>query len=453
MDIIDAGAERQDPFEEHKNTIQLMLDDYTNTEIVEELAIRGLVTSRPSLQRRLQAWGFRRRPGGNGVRTGATASEALIEAVKDLFHHTLLNDEQIAARLSTTPGLQTTARQVKTIRLQARWRRITSGQDRDALAAATFEQVNQAITTGPGRIFGSRWMTTYLRQHCGFRAYREDVAAAQAQLDPEGVAGRRPGGRKIRQENYTTEGPNYLWCLDGHDKLTQFGMQIYAAIDAYSRKIIWFYCGSSNRTAISVIRQYFIAVQALGFCPRFIRTDRGTETVLLAALHFSLFIEACLAEQWPEDEYQQLQISDCYIYGTSTRNVKIEGLWRQQRFQCTDPWINYFKTLQAQNLYRQDLIADQVVVLFIFMPILRQELQTFVDTHNAHPIRAQRNRSLHVPGVPDELYRQQPNHGFAANNEVLTALQATLPDYGKYSVVIIELAVKLINALQTSMPT
>ena len=87
------------------------------------------------------------------------------------------------------------------------------------------------------------------------------------------------------------------------------------------------------------------------------------------------------------------------------------------------------------------------------MPILRQELQTFIDTHNAHPIRAQRNRSLHVPGVPDELYRQQPDHGFAVNNEVLTALQATLPDYGKYSVVIIELAVKLINALQTSMST
>ena len=83
-------------------------------------------------------------------------------------------------------------------------------------------------------------------------------------------------------------------------------MQIYAAIDAYSRKIIWFYCGSSNRTIISVVRQYFNAVQTLGLCPRFIRTNRGIETVLLAALHFSLFIEACLAEQWPEDEYQRL---------------------------------------------------------------------------------------------------------------------------------------------------
>jgi hypothetical protein len=139
-------------------------------------------------------------------------------------------------------------------------------------------------------------MITYLRQHCGFKAHQNDVAAAQRQLDPEGVAARRPGGRKKRLENYITSGPNFLWCLDGHDKLAQFGIQIYAAVDAYSRKIIWYYCGSSNRTAISVVRQYFIAVQSLGLCPRFIRTDRGTETVLLAAVHFSLFIEACLAE-------------------------------------------------------------------------------------------------------------------------------------------------------------
>jgi len=31
--------------------------------------------------------------------------------------------------------------------------------------------------------------------------------------------------------------------------------------------------------------------------------------------------------------------------------------------------------------------------------------------------------------MPDELYRHQ-QHGFEANNEVLTALQATLPKYG-----------------------
>ena len=45
LDTTDAGVERQDPFDKYKNTIQSMLDDYTNTEIIKELAVKGLITS------------------------------------------------------------------------------------------------------------------------------------------------------------------------------------------------------------------------------------------------------------------------------------------------------------------------------------------------------------------------------------------------------------------------
>jgi hypothetical protein len=63
------------------------------------------------------------------------------------------------------------------------------------------------------------------------------------------------------------------------------------------------------------------------------------------------------------------------------------------------------------------------------MPLLREELQTFACIHNAHPIRAQRNRSQHVSGEPNELCRAGERHGFAANTHVLSALRSTLPDY------------------------
>ena len=116
--------------------------------------------------------------------------EALISAVNDLFHHTLLNDAQIAARL-LEQGLQTTGRQVKTIRIKSGWQRHSTGAQK---AAQTFQQVEQVVIHGPGRIFGRGWMITYLRQHCGFKAHQRDVAAAQRQLDPEGVAARQPGG-------------------------------------------------------------------------------------------------------------------------------------------------------------------------------------------------------------------------------------------------------------------
>jgi hypothetical protein len=160
------------------------------------------------------------------------------------------------------------------------WLQRSKGAASDAQSASTYQQAAY-ILNGPGRTFGRGWLVTYLHVHHGYKARRLDVSIAQRALDPEGVAQPQPGFRRPRLENYVTPGSNSLWCLDGHDKLTQYGIQIYAAVDAYSRKIIWFYCGNSNRTAISVVRQYFNTVKAIGLCPRFIRTDKGTETFLL----------------------------------------------------------------------------------------------------------------------------------------------------------------------------
>ena len=49
-------------------------------------------------------------------------------------------------------------------------------------------------------------------------------------------------------------GPNWLWSVDGYLKLEPYGIEIYAAIDAYSRYIIWIYCGITARTGVSVVR-------------------------------------------------------------------------------------------------------------------------------------------------------------------------------------------------------
>ena len=69
-----------------------------------------------------------------------------------------------------------------------------------------------------------------------------------------------------------------------------------------------------------------MAVKARGLYPSFISTDKGIETIILADAHFSLFTEAVLAEHWPDEEYNSLRITDCYIYGPSTRNVRVKGL-------------------------------------------------------------------------------------------------------------------------------
>ncbi len=132
--------------------------------------------------------GYKIGASGGSLEPGALigASEVLKEAINQLFHSTLLNDNQIAARL-TERGLQTTGRQVKTIRLKSGWQRRSTGAQKAARAAQTLHQVEQVVTHGPGRTFSRGWMITYLRQHCGFKAHQNDVATAQRQLNPEAV--------------------------------------------------------------------------------------------------------------------------------------------------------------------------------------------------------------------------------------------------------------------------
>jgi hypothetical protein len=132
----DSAKTPADPLDEHKDDIQAMINNYTNKEIVQELSQRGFQTSQRSLERRLQIWGFRRQSRASGTNT--PVSEALINAVNDLFHYTLLNDIQIEARL-LEQGLQITGRQVRSIRQRSDWRRIISGPDRAARVAATFQ--------------------------------------------------------------------------------------------------------------------------------------------------------------------------------------------------------------------------------------------------------------------------------------------------------------------------
>jgi hypothetical protein len=47
-----------------------------------------------------------------------------------------------------------------------------------------------------------------------------------------------------KKGKYIVPGPDFVWCIDGYMKLELFGIEIYAAIDGYSRYIIWTYVGS-----------------------------------------------------------------------------------------------------------------------------------------------------------------------------------------------------------------
>jgi hypothetical protein len=61
----------------------------------------------------------------------------------------------------------------------------------------------------------------------------DDVRDALAALDAAGTASRRKGRSKRRKGGeHITPGPDWLWCCDRDDKFRNFGIEIYAGVDA-----------------------------------------------------------------------------------------------------------------------------------------------------------------------------------------------------------------------------
>ena len=85
--------------------------------------------------------------------------------------------------------------------------------------------------------------------------------------------------------------------------------------------------------AVAAVRKfaYFDNIsmaKKLGYCPSFLRTDKGRETPMMADAHYYFYHTACFYDTTiPDDVFDQICFADCYIYGTSTHNVKIESLW------------------------------------------------------------------------------------------------------------------------------
>ena len=48
-------------------------------------------------------------------------------------------------------------------------------------------------------------------------------------IDPEGTKVRK--SRRLQRRIYLNKGPNYLWHMDGYDKLKPYGITIHGCVD------------------------------------------------------------------------------------------------------------------------------------------------------------------------------------------------------------------------------
>jgi hypothetical protein len=221
----------------------------TYNQIRNWLATQGVIISKNTFFAQCGAWEINR-----NTRTAAS-NPALINAINTAFHTTNWDDNTIAESISAD-GISTTHNQVKEIRLAHNWRRRANNEVQLADARAqTFHLIKDTLNQGVVRCYGRGLLRTYLRVAYTHNAREDNVRDALGVLDQEGTQSRRKGvDKRSTTGEYITPSPDWLWCCDGHDKFRNYGIKIYAGVDAYSRRIQWYYVGNSNRRAVGILQ-------------------------------------------------------------------------------------------------------------------------------------------------------------------------------------------------------
>ena len=270
------------------------------------------------------------------------------------------------------------------------------------------EIVQQAVLEelqGSGSIMGYRRMHKTL-QNKGICCRREDVRLMMRALDPDGVDLRRR--RRLRRRRYHSLGPNYVWHIDGHDKLKPFGFCIHGCIDGYSRKLIWLEVGSSNKMPEVIAKYYLEAVKEFGV-PLKMKADNGTEHSLIEPIHtFLRFADG------RENAFNSFSVT------TSPQNQRIEAYWSILQRDRIGWWRKFFNDIVDLDLFSSDDPAQVDCIKFCFMNLIRQDLHSILSDWNTHIISRSRNGA--ATGRPDSLYylphlRGKLNYSAQVDNE------------------------------------
>ncbi|KAI8963489.1 hypothetical protein F5Y11DRAFT_319396 [Daldinia sp. FL1419] len=381
-------------------------------DIFEYLSSQISVTQR-TLERRLSEWELFRK-------NRTIITDELLQHIQYLIFHHGYKDLSILRDLQRE-GTQLSARALQFVRLKhgIKRRYRTDEERNEALERARQFIESRAQYSTSARSYGRTYLYNFVRSRAGIIVGKNRIYQIYRDIYPEEVQ-RRRRATWINRTDFNVPGPNFLWSLDGYAKLADFGFQIYACIDAYSRMIIWIYVGRSATTAISTLKQYLRTIIASGVRPCFTRADHGVETPLWAGAQATLADEDQTVVSY-EDENgniyhhrQGTRLSSVHLTGPSPKNIKIESWWKIFRFGSTERWILFKCEMINNGLFIPGDTSDLIAVYAIYGPLLRDEFAKFVEIWNSHPIRKQKNRPHVRSGIPLDLYNtdKDPDCGF-----------------------------------------
>lgn len=300
---------------------------------------------------------------------------AIMGYIADTFYESKQTDSDVQDQLEAM-GFRVSLRQIFVFRKQmGLFRKLHRQQADDSL-----EQLRQFLVDSPRADLLAPRLTKKLLPVFFKQEFKLSISRAMAWrfMQEHYAADMLERIRHLarRRSGFLCPGPNYIWSIDAYCKLQHWGFEVYACIDAYSRYIVWAHVGHTSQTQRSVCLQYVDVVRERGFLPLIIRSDHGVETGMIAGAHY--WLSAASTERrllkptrdedgnvvWIYREMQgdmevrqvvhagegqdvppprfgpwrQLEFHECYSYGVSTKNQRIESWWQQLNYHVSGLW-------------------------------------------------------------------------------------------------------------------
>ena len=206
----------------------------------------------------------------------------------------------------------------------------------------------------------------------GIQCRREDARKMVCDKNPEGVQVRKR--RRLRRRKYTSPGPNFVWHIDGHDKLKPYGFSIHGGIDGFSRRVLWLEVSTSNKMPEVIAKYYLDAVKRNGL-PVNVKADDGTEHSLVQPIH--LLLRNIVGS---DPDFESFSIV------TSPANQRIEAFWSILLRDKIGWWKRFFQDMVDLDLFLNDVPVLLEEIRFCFMQLLRKKLEEIVSDWNVHII-------------------------------------------------------------------
>lgn len=120
------------------------------------------------------------------------------------------------------------------LRLALGMRRRTEKEDFDVHNTLMRAAIEEQLASGQTTLYGRH--LTYQRLHqCAIPVAQDRMFKILRSLDPIGIAERPFALQKTPLGMFSVPGVNFVMSVDGHHKLSDFGIEIYAGIDTYSQ--------------------------------------------------------------------------------------------------------------------------------------------------------------------------------------------------------------------------